>query len=999
MPRALKISLILVSGLTAILGILILMAHVLVSRQDHQFLRQQIEARTLAAIGFQLQVRGPFELPYSLAPTVVFRDIVIDNPEYKSETSLLEADELRVRFGILPLLRGEVLVYESSLTAVKLNLEVDEDGEENWITGKQAGSATGLAAQLAVHTVDLHQLGVTYRNKATGTDFQVGLTDINLRAPLFDDQIQVRMLADYLGTPIEISGSLGSGEDILSGNAFPIDLDVDIYDVDIDVSGRIDRIEGGEFSNLLLRLDVEGSDMGELEGLAGVSLPDTSHFSATSTLSLDGDSIVISNLLAEVGWLDSKLEIAGNVARVEELDGFDITVSVSGSNARQMSAIHDLPWMPQTDAYELAGTVRGRWPEFEVTEIHAHVERDDIVASAAGAVMDVFDLSGIDMDVSVRGDDLGDLAEFTRHAMPRTHAWQIEGRVYGAWPALSLSAADVRLRRDDLELDLSGGIEDLAAISGLDIGIVARGSDLAQIPELGDYDLPTTDSFDVDARLQGDPDSISATIGTATARRGSHEAVLAGKIGALAAFDDVDLQLQARGGNAAELNALIGLNVPPTHNYRLTSDLAGGTDGISASNLVLVGEMPGARLDIRGSVGRILDLHDVDLMIQAGTDDLSSLIRYVNFRLPVSEPFEVTGRLRGTVPELTFDDFTIQSGRSLVNGSVSVHMLDRTFVEGSLSSGVIDLTPWLIAARDDAQDKATSPSDRVFSAEPIDLSFLDHFDARMTLDNLELWSSADNAHVEQATVALVAGSLSVEPLRMTRDDAMFSVHFLLDRKAAPRYELEMTAENVNLATFLRDVRAREFYEGRFDLALDLESGGDSPRELAANLNGTGAAFVSEARVPQVSTVLRSIDIIFELLPWVKRQEDITVDCAISQVEVEQGIVNVNLLYLDAAQVTMVGGGRIDLREEKLDLRFAPRPKKRRFLAHNIDITMRGSLADPTIATAGATKAAATAYGKYALIGPFGLLVPTSRAKTHPCVGSVQEYREQQAEAE
>jgi hypothetical protein len=33
------------------------------------------------------------------------------------------------------------------------------------------------------------------------------------------------------------------------------------------------------------------------------------------------------------------------------------------------------------------------------------------------------------------------------------------------------------------------------------------------------------------------------------------------------------------------------------------------------------------------------------------------------------------------------------------------------------------------------------------------------------------------------------------------------------------------------------------------------------------------------------------------------------------------------------------------------------------------------------------------------MGPFGLLVPTSRAKTHPCVGSLQEYRAQEAEIE
>jgi hypothetical protein len=602
-------------------------------------------------------------------------------------------------------------------------------------------------------------------------------------------------------------------------------------------------------------------------------------------------------------------------------------VSVSGSDARQLTVIHDLPWLPETDTYELAGTIRG------------------------------------------------------------------------SWPALSLIAADASLRRGDLQLDLSGEIDDLAALSGFDIGIVASGGDLSQIPELGEYDLPNTDSFDVDARLRGDPDSVSATIENVAVRHGSHEAILSGKVGDLKALDDLELTLQVSGSNAAELNAMLELSVPPTHNYRLTSDLVGGADGVSASNLVLIGEMSDARLDIRGSVGRIVDLHDVDLIIDAATENLSNLSRYVDINIPVSEPLEVTGNLRGTAPNMQLENFTMQSGKTLVKGSIAVHMDDRVSLEGSVSSGVIDLTPWWVAARDEAQDKAASRSDKVFSAEPIDLSFLDHFDAQMTLDNVELWSSAENAHVEQATVALEGGSLSVEPLRLTRDDALFIGRFLLDRQATPRYELDMTVENVNLATFLKDLRATEIYEGRFDLAVEIEGNGVSVRDIAASLDGNVAAFVSEAHVPQASAVLSTVDLLFELLPWVQRRDDLVVNCGISQVELDQGLATIKLLYLDFRQLTMIAGGTVNLRDETLRLRFAPRPKKRRFLAHNIDITMRGSLAEPRVASAGATKAAATAYGKYALIGPFGLLVPTSRAKTHPCVGSLQEFRQQEAEAE
>ena len=133
-----------------------------------------------------------------------------------------------------------------------------------------------------------------------------------------------------------------------------------------------------------------------------------------------------------------------------------------------------------------------------------------------------------------------------------------------------------------------------------------------------------------------------------------------------------------------------------------------------------------------------------------------------------------------------------------------------------------------------------------------------------------------------------------------------------------------------------------------------------------------------------------------LLPR-ERPRGKVVNCAISQLDVVDGIVDVKLLYLDSAQMRMVGGGSIDLRAEALDLRLAPRARRSRILAHNIDLLVKGPFAEPKISSVGAGKAIATDYGKYALLGPFGLLVPTGRSQKHPCVGSLQEYRQQQAE--
>ena len=98
----------------------VLAAHVLISQKDHELIKWQLAARIQAVTGFELQINGPLELPYSLLPTLVLQDVVLNNPDFHSEKNLLEAEELRVSFAALPLIRGEILIHESSMSSVDL---------------------------------------------------------------------------------------------------------------------------------------------------------------------------------------------------------------------------------------------------------------------------------------------------------------------------------------------------------------------------------------------------------------------------------------------------------------------------------------------------------------------------------------------------------------------------------------------------------------------------------------------------------------------------------------------------------------------------------------------------------------------------------------------------------------------------------------------------------------------------------------------------------------
>lgn len=994
--RPIKITLFLVVALVVTLTAIALAAHVLVSRLDYELVKQQIASRVFVSTGYELRINGPLELPYSLVPTVVFKDLVLNNPNFSGQKNLLEAEELRIKFAALPLIRGKILVYESSMSSVDLNLEVNEEGRGNWISSENSRRIS-LPAHLIIHEVDSRNIRLSYNNLLTGVAFNGWIEELNLQAPIFGDQIHVESRVEVAGIPVEITGRLGSTEAILSGSAFPLELHFDIHDVDIEVNGQIDKIENGEINDFLLRVSAQGDDLREIQRLFDVTVPETISFTVESILSIQDGTLAASNIFVDIAWLDSELELAGDIADIRNLAGINIATRLSGNELSDISSSIGMAPLPRTDSYNLSSTVQGDWPAIRISEAQVSLRRNEIALDASGSLSDIANLDGLDVLVNVRGQNLADLSQIVGQDLPPTLNYDFSGRLEGSWPAISVSAVRAKLTRDNLAMDLTGSVDDLMNLSGINLGIIARGSDLSTIAELSPFEPPVTDRFSIEGQLSGSPPALTMTNMEAVLERGRHRLALSGDVNKVPEFSGLNLQLNAAGTNLSELNTDAGLDLPPTQSYSIKAALVGDVDALIAQDVEIEVSAPGARLELRGSIGGLYDFQQMDLAMLMTVDSLSNLNPLLGTRLPKSEPIEFSGRLNGSVPDLSLDKFILRSGESLIMGSAGLLVGERFSINGSVSSGVLDLKPYLVTDLEEAGAPAETSQDRLFSDDPFDFSFLDIFDAHFRLDNLELISSAGNVLVENMSIEMLRGSLTIASMKLQRDDTTIDGHFALERHTQQKFNAELSVENVDLGTFLQDIRSRDIYEGTFDLALNLQSHGNSFAEVMGNLRGEVSAFVSEARVADTSLSFRSIDLLFGMLPWLQRREDVIVNCAISHLDILDGIVDIKSLYLDAAQMRMVGRGTIDLRAEQLDIRLAPRAKQGRILAHNIDLLVKGPMMEPKISSLGKGKAIAVEYGKYFLLGPLGLLVPTEWTRKHPCVGSLSEYRQQQTD--
>jgi hypothetical protein len=553
----------------------------------------------------------------------------------------------------------------------------------------------------------------------------------------------------------------------------------------------------------------------------------------------------------------------------------------------------------------------------------------------------------------------------------------------------------VTLARDGITIDASGHVDDFIDPKAISVDVRTAGTDLAAVPELEWLQPPSTDTFEFTGHFEGSMSEMALSGMSGTFERGDHRIRLAGDVDSVADFRGIDWMLQASGTDLSELNDLFTMKFLETRQYDMSFRLSGDLDSLSAGDIVVDGSIPGITASLRGSVGKVVDFQDADIEAKMIIDSLAAVDFYHGPDLPDDVQIELDGRMTGSYPDLDLTDMHLRSGDSFVKGRASLNVGERPSIEAAVTSGVLDIRPFIRGWLADSELEEESATGHVFSNEPIDFSYLDSFDGRFRLDSMEFPWTAGRVLVESATVGLQQGSLSIDPLVLVRDGATASGHFRIDRGAETTFDTELNVEGVNLATLMKDLQFADTYQGTLDFSADLDSGGESMSEVMANLNGTLSVFVSEALVPDVSLTLRLHDALFNRLPWLNRTEELSINCAITHLEATDGIVNVDPLYFDAEQMQMLGGGQIDFRTESFDLRLAPRPRGTRILAHNIDLLVRGAFNNPEISSAGTSKALATTYGKYAVLGPAGLLVPTERSRKHPCVGSLQEYRDRQ----
>jgi hypothetical protein len=185
-------------------------------------------------------------------------------------------------------------------------------------------------------------------------------------------------------------------------------------------------------------------------------------------------------------------------------------------------------------------------------------------------------------------------------------------------------------------------------------------------------------------------------------------------------------------------------------------------------------------------------------------------------------------------------------------------------------------------------------------------------------------------------------------------------------------------------------------EGPLDLRIDLKGEGNSPREIAASLDGEFNAVVVDSRVRRKAVedamganMARLADVLFG-----NQGEWVVVNCALVDYGVTDGLMEANALYVDTDVSTVTGDGEIDLKTEELSIGLKPQTG-----VISIPLLVTGTLGSPSvIPDPGQTLlsvggALLTGGGLTAALAVLSASLP----EDHPCMTSAQAAKKEAQE--
>jgi AsmA protein len=393
---------------------------------------------------------------------------------------------------------------------------------------------------------------------------------------------------------------------------------------------------------------------------------------------------------------------------------------------------------------------------------------------------------------------------------------------------------------------------------------------------------------------------------------------------------------------------------------------------------------------VEGSITSLLKFSAVDLRLALRGESLAQLYPLLGIAFPQTRAYTTDGHILHSAHTWRYEKFSGRIGSSDIAGFVQVDTGgNRTSMKADLASKLLDLGDLgaLIgvrhtgeqAAKQGAAQSVRPPPDRVrvLPDMPFKTDRWNSVDAEVTLKARTIRSKALPLEDLFAHLSLRDSVLTLDPLSFGVAGGQLNGVISLDGSKDPiQARAQLRARRMLIARLFPSVELNKTSIGQINGDFDLTGKGNSVGRMLASANGKVGLVVVGGEISKL--MMEKVGLhLWEILE-LKMTGDklVKLRCGVADFDVKDGSMHAQALVFDTEVTTILGTGRIDLGQERLDLTLNQKTKNTSPLALRSPIYVRGSFAKPTVQV-DKVQVAARALGAIALgiVSPLLSLIP------------------------
>ena len=376
----------------------------------------------------------------------------------------------------------------------------------------------------------------------------------------------------------------------------------------------------------------------------------------------------------------------------------------------------------------------------------------------------------------------------------------------------------------------------------------------------------------------------------------------------------------------------------------------------------LRGRAGATRAHARGELVGPVQMQDFDLHFSLSGPNLALLYPLTGVVTPDTPPYALDGQLSRKGRVWRYRDFRGRVGDSDLSGDATVDVSGRKpFLKADLHSRRLDfddLAGFVGAPPQTGKGESASPENEQQAAQ-LRASPRLLPDREFKLDKLQ----AMDADVRLRAQRVIAPSLPIDDMdgRLFLEDGVARLDPLefgvaggtvrsivrLDARQSPiRGSAKIQARGMELPKLFPRAELTRGSAGRIGGVVDLAGRGNAVAKLLATSDGEVGLIMGQGRISNLLLEFAGIDIAEALKFMLTEDRNVPIRCAFADFVVKGGVMDSRRLAFDTSDTVIYGEGKVDLREETLDLTLKPQPKDRSILSLRAPLKVDGTFKDP-----------------------------------------------------